>query len=230
MDFSLSSNRNSKKTLALLFDCLWNFFASFLPFAFTPEAWQGILNNVFGYPSNPLGVLSIRLVDLFIPVSDTMARMAQIMFNNAEFPSNILSLIEVTRIMLSVVWLILMLTTGFIVNRKYPNLSFWIYLIALVTWTLGMADQYLAIPLTACAIFYQKWQAKLYILVASLLLISSQNNIGNIESIRPISGFIVNWGLGYYHCQIWLLLLLLGFMWHTILSELTQFKNERTRS
>ena len=86
----------------------------------------------------------------------------------------------------------------------------WCYLLAIVVLTNSMADQYLAVPLAACAVYWRRWAAWVYLIPATLLIYWA----ASIDA-GALPGPAARWHpyatrLSYPHAQVWLAILLFG--------------------
>lgn len=126
------------------------------------ETWDGILHHVFGYASVDGRGIWIQIFDLIIP-----ARLA----GQPWGPHLTKTLFLLSMVLLGWVW-IRRLGRGV----GLPELLA-IYLAAVVALSSAMADQYLAIPLVAVAIYHRYPAAWLYSAAALAILIESSNNL-----------------------------------------------------
>lgn len=130
------------------------FALSFAPWMFDPASRQGIIQNVFLYRSE----FTYSLGQLLASVSFL-----------ALFPKQ-----ESTILML--IWVAIVAVAGNIVARRKADL-FTIYLLVMFTFSPALRDQYLAIPLLACAILYASWPGWALAAIATLTLLSSPFNL-----------------------------------------------------
>lgn len=115
------------------------FILSFVPFALTEAALAGIRQHVVPYSSYPTHALLRPLVDLVVPVFSVERMFGWIPF----FPG------------VKLVWLLAMLSAGWVVMRRFRESAVLFYLLALVGLSPAMAAQYLAIPLATLAVFWR---------------------------------------------------------------------------
>jgi hypothetical protein len=80
----------------------------------------------------------------------------------------------------------LLLLLGLWAGRRRPASSFYLYLAGLTTFAPVTGDEYLVIPLLACAVFPRSWTSWLFTAVATAVLLGSPNNIGSIPALRPV--------------------------------------------
>jgi len=152
------------------------FFGSFLPWSREPAVWESITRNVFAYTSTEGHSLTGALASLV----HTPARP--------------------TFLFLTMVTGVLLLRARAL-HRFAPHL----YLIALPALSSGMARNYLAIPLVGICTFLWAPAGPLYIVVASLAFICTNEGLGVREvAIDLIPGTFVTYEL----CQVLLLLTL----------------------
>jgi hypothetical protein len=73
-----------------------------------------------------------------------------------------------------------------------------------------MADQYLAIPIVACAVAWNSWASWAYTATALALLLNSPSNIlGPPEVPADLTPSVGHGVMQYRHAQVWLILLLM---------------------
>jgi hypothetical protein len=106
-------------------------------------------------------------------------------------------------------WAFAVFWLGWWTARHRPADLFFIYLLGLVGLSSAMEDQYLAIPLAACAVFYQCWPAWLYTLMATLNLAFSPSNLG--PALDPLfHSTIFSARIPMYpQAQLWLIILVI---------------------
>jgi hypothetical protein len=178
----------------------------FVPFAFAPGAWEGIKANVLRYQSFPAtNALLVRAINWVMPFEHVNAALRRVPMVNG----------------IRGVFMAAMVGVGFVVARKRPGLMFHYYLLALVTLTSAMADQYLAIPIAACAVFWRCWPAWIYTVAAAWVLMYSPVDVGR---------YVFHWWYGprlgtkmfrematlpvpYHRATVWLLILLTWDLW-----------------
>lgn len=175
------------------------FALTFLPFWIDEESRNNVLRYVFKYEHRTGNALSVAVLELFFP--------AKYWVNNLRAGG-----------LLKFVMLAGTLVTGYRVMRRQPELAIFYYVLAIVVFSSQMADQYLVIPLIACAFYYRSPFSWLYIVFSTGVILMSYDNIRLIQQINPDSPWYklnhVKWGgvWQYYHAQIWLLFLWLGIV------------------
>lgn len=171
---AINSRFSLRQRFILLFFPFFLFAAGFLPFCFNHASLSGIINNVFLYQSAHLNAFFPHLVELFVPIKFIETYLERLpLFNGFRF-----------------IWLVAMLCSGYLLRYRHQRELYLFYLIGLCVLSSAIADQYLAIPVAACAVF---WRSKLcwgYIMTATIYLLSSPNNL-NINPQVPILGGIV---------------------------------------
>lgn len=144
------------------------FGASFLPWMFDPASRAGIITNVFRYRSE----YSLSLSRLILPVHPFAAVSPAI--------SSVLTL----------GWVAAVIAVGILAARRQCDL-FPAYLLAVFAFSPALRDQYLAIPLVACAILYTGWPGWALVVTASLALF-----------VSPAEIFAVPFGMVYYIAMV----------------------------
>ncbi|MFA5512376.1 MAG: hypothetical protein WC313_07985 [Candidatus Kapaibacterium sp.] len=138
------------------------FLIAFVPFMIEPQVRESVINHVFKYES---AIGSSLLGLLLSPIPDLIMK-------------DILGVIPVFSGM-KFFFFIGMFITGIIVARRNFSMTFFFYLISMIVMTPAMADQYLVIPMAACALFIKHYEIRYYLLFSSLYLIFiTPNNIG----------------------------------------------------
>lgn len=158
----------------------------FLPFAFDPNSVSGITENVFKYGSLYGNGLIFQFLNLFVAIN-WVETYFKISLTKAVF--------ILLTILSGVFWV------GKAGEKYEARELLFIYLLSLVAFTSSMADQYLAIPVIALARYHKNIAVWFYSLAATVLLMSSSNNIfsDRFSELKFI---------GYQQAQIWLLILL----------------------
>lgn len=164
-----------------------------LPFLFGPLAWTGFRKYVLDYTGLAANhTLLLHLIDLFIP------------------PNLLDTLFGLTHGVsaLNRLFIVLMLLAGWFIAGRKPGELFYCYLLAIVVLAVSMADQYLAVPLIACAVYWRRWPAWVYLLPATLLLWFAAADAGALPQPAP------RWHpytshLSYVHAQVWAAILLM---------------------
>jgi hypothetical protein len=107
-------------------------------------------------------------------------------------------------------FIVLMFVAGFLVARRRPAEMFYLYLLAIVALTNVMADQYLAIPLIACAYYWRVVWGWIYIVPASGLLYWAAAVDAGALPVPAARWQPYLTHLSYQHAQIWIAALLLS--------------------
>lgn len=190
-----------KRRAAYFFISIGLFIVSFVPWAIHPQSLHWIIINVFHFESRPATALFPRLLDLIIP-----AATVQDLLKSVPILSGI-----------KLVWLALLMLIGrSAVLRKQKGQSielYFIYLLAFVALAPGATDEYLVIPMIAIALHYKNPLAWLYMLVGSVAVLFSFNNVGGLAPYLYLGNWMDKSGLRHYHALIWLLLLLLSALY-----------------
>jgi hypothetical protein len=165
--------------------------AIFVPFLFALNAWAGVREYVLGYEGLANRTLLLHAIDLFLP------------------PAALDSLFGLLpAIVLRRLFIVLMLVFGWFVARRRAGEMFYLYLLAMVTFTYSMADQYLAIPLIACAVYWRRWPAWVYVVPAALLVWWASAEAGALPQPQARWHAYAS-ALSYQHAQVWIAILLL---------------------
>jgi hypothetical protein len=174
------------------------FASSFVPFARTADAIGGIWTQVIAYEGVPFaGALLPKLLS-FVMSASAAAKPVPVVH---------LSLSKL-------LFVIILMLVGVVVAWKKPREMFERYLLALVIFTPAMADQYLAIPLVACATALRSWATWAYCAVAlAILLVSPANIMGPPTPPLEITHDVGRGWLQYWQAQACLLFLLLDMRW-----------------
>lgn len=133
------------------------FLGAFLPYVLTPEGLAGVKAHVFMYRG--YSRFGNALLPRLIP--------SPALWNPA-FEAG-------------------MLGAGFMIARWAPRELFFLYPVALVTFTPLMADQYLAIPITSFAAYWRHWPMWAYVLAATLALLASTDDVGRLPAMQFIA-------------------------------------------
>jgi hypothetical protein len=175
------------------------FLAGFLPWVGDPASLNGIVHHVFLYGSDTRVSLMTTLVNLLFPFKDISDNLP------APWDRIMGHLPGMAAWAFSIFWL------GWWTGRHRPTDLFFVYLLGLVGLSASMADQYLAIPLVACAVFYRCWPVWLYTAVATFHLVFSRNNLGDyLASQFHWAVFNANIPM-YPQAQLWIIVLLILF-------------------
>jgi hypothetical protein len=110
-----------------------------------------------------------------------------------------------------VIFIVAIFIAGWFIVRRKPADIFQNYLLALMVFATSMADQYLAIPIVACAIYWKRWPTWLYMFVATALVQRSMYEGGALGTIKPWWFSMIGGArqLHHYHAIIWLAILLI---------------------
>lgn len=172
------------------------FLLSFIPFALSSqEALQGIIQNVFLYRSFNNSPLLVML------------------YTRIGFPSNY-------RI---IVFIGLMCAVGFLIRKKKYSFdySMMIYLIAMVTFSSAIANQYLAIPMAALCILKTGLYKYFYMAATFVFLFLKDEGFGMLgwiqEKFPTFLGRVCSlYVKGGYIAVVWILFFTLLYLWHPI--------------
>jgi hypothetical protein len=186
----LKKNLPIKKKILYAFIPPMLFLLSFVPFALqSPEALQGIKDNVFLYKSFNNAPLLIWL------------------FNLVQLPSNLYI----------IAFGLEMLIIAFIVRSREFKDQLLIYLIAMVAFSSAVVDQYLAIPLVALCCFDNKFLKYIYMVLGiALLSLNGFNGAVSDFIVKTFSSstlnFVVEKFQQYgYNILVWILLIILVY-------------------
>jgi hypothetical protein len=173
----------SRRQRALSLLPLAIFGASFLPFVQDERGLEGVIEHVLMYDSFHLDGFFPHLVQGFVPLKAIELAFARVpVFSGFKF-----------------VWFAAMMLTGFAVRgRSYPE-QLLVYLVAVVAFSSAIADQYLAIPMAACAVHFRRWPIWWYAGVSTIYLASSQSNIGMLPSMAWYAQGARDLGLDRWH-------------------------------
>ena len=198
MDRSLGSWRNRLGFAAIAYA---TFAACFIPWAIDPQGRAGIVQNVFLYRSLSANGITPMLVSLIFP-DGALAGLV-----NEQWAGWFLQ-----RKLPTLVWLGCLMIIGWITSKRRPADLIYLYLLAFVGLSPAMADQYLAIPVVACAIAYRWWPSWAYFAVAFIHLCYSGANLGPpLTAIFPgIFGYEVTL---YWQAQVCLVALVAALLY-----------------
>jgi hypothetical protein len=150
------------------------FLIMFIPFIPDDAAFLGITDNVFSYSAAICDFPGFyrHLVALFVPID----RIERLFSSVPVFPG------------FKFVWLVTMLATGWLLRKTDCRHLILFYLLAVCVFSPQIADQYMAIPIAACAVFWRSWLAWGYMLLATLYLVFfSPDNVSSIPAIERIA-------------------------------------------
>lgn len=169
------------------------FAGSFLPWIFDPGARAGIIRDVLQYSSHLGYALIPRLIRLLGVLPGIGAEMDAFSWSSG----------------VKFISLILLLVAGIPASRCRRDYFVLTYLLALLILTPAVADQYLAIPLAACAVLWKNPVSWIYVAVATASVIANGFNIGELPQFEGLRAFV--WNLGFlkswYLAQLLLALL-----------------------
>jgi hypothetical protein len=171
---------------------------SFLPWALQPESRHWIMVNVVGYNSISEFALLPRVLDLFPPLPG-MARLLQLAPGLSP---------------IRLIWMGGVLWVGWTAIRREregrPVELYPLYLAAIVALSPAAANQYLAVPMVAIAIYHRNPFSWLYIVVGSIFVFCSAPNLGGLPPYHHWNIMMVEAGMRYYHVLVCLLLFLVA--------------------
>ena len=155
------------------------FAASFLPFIRDERGLEGVIEGVLMYGSFHLDAFFPHLVQSAIPLKAIELFFAWVpIFSGFKF-----------------VFLVAMLLVGFAVREKSYGEQLLVYLVAIVVFSSAIADQYLAIPLATCAVFWRYFPTWWYVVASAVYLSATQTNIGMLPSMARYSEKVLGLGL-----------------------------------
>jgi hypothetical protein len=155
------------------------FAASLLPFIRDERGLEGVIDGVLMYRSFHLDAFFPHLVETAIPVDAIELLFGWVpIFSGFKF-----------------VWLVAMMLVGFAVREKRYLEQLLLYLVAIVVFSSAIADQYLAIPLATCAVYWRHFSAWWYVLASALYLSATQTNIGMLPWMARYSEIVLGLGL-----------------------------------
>lgn len=185
----LKKNLPIKKKLAFAILPPLLFLLSFIPFCVgNSDALLGIINNVFLYRS----------------------------FNNAPLLNFIYSLIGFPESLKFFTYIGLMCILAYYVRDFDFSNIMCLYLIAMVTFSSAIANQYLIIPMAALCVLSTGWLKYLYAIFVTIFLLLHHDGIGLLRHLYESSLFgICNWYCNYgYTVATWTLFItLLYVLW-----------------
>lgn len=161
------------------------FAAAFLPFVADPAGWAGVHDHVFAYRGGDW-------------------------YANALIVRLIPSGVWATRTFLAA-----LVAAGVLVGVTAPRAAFLAYLVLLVALSPTIANQYLAIPLVACAVHWRNPLGWVYVGLATLALLGSPDNVGILPAMRANAAHLRDLGLVLAagpHSALWPQVCLLLFL------------------
>jgi hypothetical protein len=168
------------------------FGASFLPFVGDERGLEGVIEHVLMYDSFHLDGFFPHLVGSFVPL-----RAIEVAFAWVPVFSGF-----------KLLWFAAMMLTGFAVRGRRRTEQLLVYLAAVVVFSSAIADQYLTIPMAACAVHWRRWPVWWYAGISTIYLASSQANIGMLPSMAGYAQGVRDLGLDRWHSVAALLVLL----------------------
>ncbi|HXV61071.1 MAG TPA: hypothetical protein VEK15_10285 [Vicinamibacteria bacterium] len=172
------------------------FGASFLPFIRDERGLEGVIEHVFLYDSFHLDGFFPRLVDTVIPVKTIEALFSWVpVFSGFKL-----------------VFLLAMLLAGLAVRFESYTAQLLVYLVAMVVFASANADQYLAIPLAACCVFWRRLTMWWYVSLSTLFLAASPANIGMLPGMSTYADAVRTLGLDRSHPIAALLVFLASYV------------------
>ncbi len=173
------------------------FVFGFIPYSLQPEGRAGIILNVFQYNSFYGNGLFPRILSIV-------------------FPEKIFTLFNWVPVFSGIkfFWAFAMIGIGRMAMKYTRESVLFIYVLSLIVFTVAMADQYMAIPVLACAVFWKYWESYFYCLLGSLVFVANQGTLMPIRHsfINRLSELNIQW----HHTQVILALLLTRIMWNGI--------------
>jgi hypothetical protein len=179
-------------TYALL---AWGIFvAGFLPFLSSPGAPQAIYRHVIQYGGYSEAALMPRVVDLFLPARGVNTLLGTLRGGQA----------------MQWLFILCMLLVSRPIARVRPEALFVCYLLSIVIFSCVDGDQYLAIPIVACAILGRRWPVWIYTVLGAALVVWTAQQNGVLPGTRPIFHSAFGMALSHRHAVVWLAVLLIG--------------------
>ena len=159
------------------------FGASFLPYVRDERGLEGVIEHVLLYDSFHLDGFFPHLVQTFAPLKAIELAFSRVpVFSGFKF-----------------VWFAAMMLTGFAVRDRSYSEKLLVYLVAVVVFSSAVADQYLTIPMAACAVYWRRWPVWWYAGVSTMYLASSASNIGMLPSMAWYAQGVRDLGLDRWH-------------------------------
>lgn len=159
---------NRPRKLALLVFPVALFLLSFAPFCFDGAARRGILDNVFRYEAFRFTGLVPRLLGWAVDM---------------EAVDRALGVIPIVG-GYKLIWIGLLCLVGWLLRGIPRGRAVFYYFAALVVFSGQVADQYLAIPLVACAVLWRSPLAWGYSALTLFYLLGSAANIGTVDGFE----------------------------------------------
>ncbi len=174
------------------------FAMSFVPFIGDERGLEGVVEHVFLYDSFHLDAFFPKLLATAAPL-----KAIERLFSWVPVFSGF-----------KTVWLAAMLMTGLAVRGRSNCEQLLVYLVSVVVFSSAMADQYLAIPLLTCAVYWRHLTTWWYVAFSALYLASSQANVGMLSSMASYAVSVRELGLERWHPVAALFVLLVIHLWH----------------
>jgi hypothetical protein len=169
------------------------FGASFLPFIGDERGLEGVIEHVLTYGSFHLDAFFPHVVSGVVPIPAIELLFSWVpLFSGFKF-----------------LWLVSVVFTGFLVRTKSHRDQLLVYLVAMVVFSSALADQYLAIPLATCAVFFRRFTSWWYVGVTTLYLSASPVNVGMLPGLTPCVEAVRAVGIERWHSVAALFLFLL---------------------
>lgn len=158
------------------------FLLGFVPFLFDPASREGVVENVFKYRVSYMTGFYPRLVNLVVPQNVIDRALGWIpVFGGFK-----------------AVWFVSMMAAGWLLRRVPLKEYLLFYLVAMVVFSVQLADQYLAIPLIACAVFWRSPWTWAYGILTIIYLLCSPDNIGCQPFLEQQAARISQLGITYW--------------------------------
>lgn len=93
------------------------------------------------------------------------------------------------------VWFASVVAAGFAFRRCVGGHYLLMYLICMCAMTSHVAEQYYAIPMIACAVFYRSWLLWVYAAYASVVILAAQGNAGAFPALAPMASMLRHAGV-----------------------------------
>lgn len=169
------------------------FALSLLPFVIAPGAMQAALKSFTVHLAGKTALFP-NIVDLFFPAPaiDTLFGLV------------------VGVSMLKFLFVVCVIATGLTIARTAPGKLFHLYLLAMLIFAPSMGDQYLAIPIITCAVYYRRWPAWVYVLIAGMLLETAAQGQRAAGYTRPWWHSYKMADIQHHHAVAWLIFLFIS--------------------
>jgi len=171
-----------KAKMAVLTIPLAVFALGFAPFILNEGSRAGIINNVFGYSMQNMAGFYPRLIGLVM---------------SCRFFDTVFAWVPVLS-GFKFVWFVSVVAAGYLLRNVEFRYSLPLYLVSMCVFSPNPADQYLAIPLVACAIFRRSPLVWAYTAMATIYLLTSPDNIACQEPFDAWAPRIAAAGVTYW--------------------------------